>query len=145
MAINKTIKVVASLQEGFQIELKARNFTLYIDQPEAMGGKNVGPNPLEYQLFSLAGCICTIGRIVAKQQHIDLRGMTCEVEGGLNSEVFMGSNKEDRPGFWDLTLVVNVDADMTQEQKEAFIHEVDMRCPVSDSFANTTPLKFVIK
>lgn len=145
MPINKTIKVEANLQEGFQIELKARNFTMYIDQPEAMGGKNVGPNPLEYQLFSLAGCICTIGRIVAKQKNIPLRGLTCEVEGGLNSEVFMGKNKEDRPGFWDFNLVVTVDADMTQEEKEAFIHEVDSRCPVSDTFANTTPLHFVVK
>ena len=99
MAINKTIKVAAELKEGFQIELKARDFTMYIDQPEAMGGKNTGPNPLEYQLFSLAGCICTIAKIVAKQQNIALNGVRCEVEGGLNSEVFMGKNKEDRAGF----------------------------------------------
>ncbi|MBI9048674.1 MAG: OsmC family protein [Anaerolineaceae bacterium] len=145
MAINKTIKVEASLQEGFQIELKARNFTMYIDQPESMGGKNIGPNPLEYQLFSLAGCICTIGKIVAKQQKIILRGLTCSVEGGLNSEVFMGKSNGDRAGFQDMSLVVNVDADMTQEQKEAFIHEVDKRCPVSDTFANVSPLKFVVK
>ena len=145
MAINKTIKVEATLQEAFKIELKARNFTMYIDQPEAMGGTNIGPNPLEYQLFSLAGCICTIGRIVAKQQGIQLRGLSCEVEGGLNSEVFMGKNKEDRAGFQEMTLVINVDADMTQEEKEAFIHEVDGRCPVSDTFANTSPLKFVVK
>ena len=145
MAINKTIKVEATLQEAFKIELKARNFTMYIDQPEAMGGTNVGPNPLEYQLFSLAGCICTIGRIVAKQQGIKLNGLSCAVEGGLNSEVFMGKNKEDRPGFQEMNLVITVDADMTQEQKEAFIHEVDSRCPVSDTFANTSPLKFVIK
>lgn len=145
MAINKNIKVVATLEEGFKIELKARDFTLYIDQPEAMGGTNVGPNPLEYQLFSLAGCIVTIGKIVAKQKNIALKGLSCEVDGGLNAEVFMGKNKEERAGFQEITLVVNVDADLTQEEKEAFIHEVDARCPVSDTFANPSSLKFVVK
>lgn len=105
----------------------------------------LAPIPLNINYFSLAGCICTIGRIVAKQQGIQLRGLSCEVEGGLNSAVFMGKDKEDRPGFQEMTLVVNVDADMTQEEKEAFIHEVDGRCPVSDTFANTSPLKFVVK
>jgi uncharacterized OsmC-like protein len=35
---------------------------------------------------------------------------------------------------------VDVDADMTDEEKTAFIHEVDARCPVSENLLNATPV-----
>ena len=144
MAANKIVKVTAEGKEKFLIELKAGEFTAYIDQPEAMGGDNSAPSPLHYFEWALAGCIVTIGKIVAKQQRIELRGLTCSVEGDLNTAVLMGKSDEDRPGFFGFKLVVNVDADMTLEQKKAFIEEVDARCPISDNILKETPIEFEI-
>jgi uncharacterized OsmC-like protein len=144
MAANKNVKVTAEGKEKFLIELKAGEFTAYIDQPEAMGGDNSAPTPLHYFEWALAGCIVTIGKIVAKQQRIDLRGLTCSVEGGLNTAVLMGKSDEDRPGFLGFKLIVNVDADMTPEQKKAFVEEVDARCPISDNILKETPIEFEI-
>ncbi|MDX9863766.1 MAG: OsmC family protein [Anaerolineaceae bacterium] len=144
MAANKNVKINAVGKEKFLIELTTGEFTAYIDQPEALGGDNSAPSPLHYFLWALGGCIVTIGKIVAKQQRIDLRGMECSVEGGLNSAVLMGKSDEDRAGFMDLKLVVKIDADMTQEEKEAFIEAVDARCPISDNIMNTTPIEFEI-
>ncbi len=93
MAANKNVKVTAEGKEKFLIELKAGEFTAYIDQPEAMGGDNSAPTPLHYFEWALAGCIVTIGKIVAKQQRIDLRGLTCSVEGGLNTAVLNGQER----------------------------------------------------
>ncbi|MCD4672100.1 MAG: OsmC family protein [Anaerolineaceae bacterium] len=145
MASNKFVKITAEGKEKFLIELKAGDFTAYIDQPEAMGGGNTAPTPLHYFLWSLGGCIVTIGKIVAKQQRIELRGLECSVEGGLNTAVFMGKDHEDRAGFEDLTLVVKVDADLTPEQKKAFVEEIDARCPISDNILKSTPIKFEIQ
>lgn len=50
----KNVVVNAVHVNGFTIEARARNHTVTIDQPEAGGGKNCGPNPLEYLFFSLA-------------------------------------------------------------------------------------------
>jgi uncharacterized OsmC-like protein len=30
---------------------------------------------------------------------------------------------------------------MSKEEKEAFVEEIESRCPVSDNIANTTPVK----
>jgi len=38
-----------------------------------------------------------------------------------------------------------IDADMTKEEKEAFLHEVDRRCPVSDNIHNVTQMTFVVE
>jgi uncharacterized OsmC-like protein len=42
-------------------------------------------------------------------------------------------------------VTVKMDADMTKEEKEAFLHEVDLRCPVSDNIHNATPMTFVVE
>lgn len=144
MAINKTVTISAVGQEKFKIKLTADKFTAMIDQPEALGGDDSAPTPLHYFLWALGGCIVTIGKIVAKQQHIDLRGMECTVEGGLNTAVLMGKSDEDRAGFEGFKVVVKIDADMTAAEKQAFLEEVDARCPISDNIFNETPIEFEI-
>ncbi|MBN2322973.1 MAG: OsmC family protein [Spirochaetes bacterium] len=141
----KNVAVEASIKDGFTIETKARSHTLYIDQPEAGGGKDAGPTPLEYLFFSLAGCIATIGKIMAKQRGIDLRGMDVKVEGNLDTAILMGKSNDGRPGFRDIKVIAKIDADMTREEKEKFLEEIDERCPISDNVKNTTPCTFEVE
>ena len=42
-------------------------------------------------------------------------------------------------------LTVNLDADLTPEQKKEFLDEVERRCPVSENTSNTTPVHLVIE
>lgn len=141
----KTISVNAVGGEGFRIDVAARDFNMIVDQPESGGGKNAGPNPLEYTMASLAACMVTIGKIVAKQDRIDLKGMTCKVEGDVHPEVFMGKTTEFRAGFVDIRMELTVDADMTHEEKVAFIEKVERRCPISDALANPSNVHFVVE
>lgn len=144
MSAIKKIQLEAKQVSGFKIEVKARNHVMYVDQPEASGGSNSGPTPLEYQFASLASCIITIGHIVARQQHLALRGIAVEVEGELDTDVFMGRNAEARAGFSGITCHVHVDGDLTQAEKERLIADVDRRCPISDNLQHLTPLMFVV-
>lgn len=136
----KTVVVESKLREKFAIESDIRGHTIVIDQPAAAGGADAGATPLELLFASLAGCIGTIGRIVAMQQRIELRGMDIRVEGELDTDGLLGKPIDDRPGFSGITISVKVDADMTEEEKEVFIHEVDARCPVSENLLNATPI-----
>ena len=145
MAITKTVKVDAKLLEGYKIEMHAGPFTAYIDQPETMGGTNSAPTPLHYQFFALGGCLVTIAKIAAMQKGIELRGLSCEVEGGLNTKVLMGKEADDRAGFQAMKVIMDIDADMTREEKEAFMKEVDARCPISDNLFSATPVEISIK
>jgi len=115
--------------------------TALVDQPEAMGGKNQGPSPLDYVFISLASCLVTIGKIVASQRKIELRGMEVEVSGELNLEVLRGQEKNERAGFTSMVANVKIDADMTDEEKKDFLEEVDRRCPISDNLSHTTPIE----
>ncbi|NMB62128.1 MAG: OsmC family protein [Chloroflexi bacterium] len=144
MATNKTVKVTAKGLEGFLIETKAGAHTAYVDQPPAMGGTDKGPTPLDYVFISLAGCLITIAKIVANQKRIVLRDVSVEVEGELNLEVLRGQDDKDRAGFKSFKASVKIDADLSQEEKQAFIEEVDRRCPISDNLMHTTPVEVVL-
>ena len=140
MAKMKTVGIEAKLDEKFKIEVKAGDHVLYVDQPKTGGGTDAGPTPLEYFFAALAGCIGTVARIVAHQKRIKLNGMDIKVEGACDLETLLGKSRENRAGFQGIKVTLDIDAEMTREEKEAFIHEVDSRCPVSDNIANVTPI-----
>ncbi|HQF63735.1 MAG TPA: OsmC family protein [Anaerolineaceae bacterium] len=141
----KNVSIEAVQVEGFKIETRSRQHIAIVDQPVAGGGTDSGPTPLEYLFVSLAGCIVTIGHIVAKQRQLPVRSISARVEGELDTDVLMGKRSDVRAGFSDIRIHVKIDADMTQAEKEAFLKEVDARCPISDNIHGTTPLNFVVE
>lgn len=134
----KTIKVTANMGSGCAIRADIRDHKVVIDQPQAGGGTNEGPTPLEYFLFSLAGCIGSIGRIAASQQKIDLRGMEIRVEADLNPMGLLGKETDDRVGFQEIRVEAEIDADMSDAEKGAFLDLVCDRCPLHDNIKLAT-------
>jgi len=142
---NKNVSVDAVLVEGFKIEVRSRQHVSIVDQPPAGGGTDAGPTPLEYLFVSLAGCFGTIGQIIAKQRRLHVRGIAVHVDGDLDVDVLMGKRDDIRAGFSTVRVTVKIDADMTREEKEQFVHEIDARCPISDNIINLTPVEFVVE
>jgi len=136
MATTKTVQIEATLGEAFTIESKIRDHTMYVDQPAAGGGADTGPTPLEYLLLSLASCIGSIARIIASQRKLPLRSMTIGVTGELDLDHLLGKSDQGRAGFGELKISVKMDCDMSLEEQKQFLHDVDARCPVSDSLIN---------
>ena len=136
----KTIQIDARLTDRFTVESDVNGHRMYIDQSKRGGGNDMGPSPLEYLFLSLAGCLVTIAKIVAHQRNIEIRDLQVHVEGDLDSDVLLGRRDDIRAGFSDIRVRVDLDADLTQEEKEAFLREVDQRCPISENIANMTPL-----
>ncbi|MDQ5986091.1 MAG: hypothetical protein CSYNP_01809 [Syntrophus sp. SKADARSKE-3] len=144
MAKMKTVSIEAKNTEKFKVEVKAGSHTLYVDQPVAGGGDDEGPNPIEYFFTSLAGCIATVARIIAKQKRIKLNGLDMKIEGDFDTETILGKSKENRAGVTGIHVTLSIDADMTSEEKNAFVEEIESRCPVSDNIACVTPVKIEI-
>lgn len=140
----KTVTISSQIGENFEINLNARNFSLKIDQPAPMGN-DTAPTPLEYFFFALGGCVCTIGRIIAKQKNLPVKSIEVRVEGDLETDVLMGKNTEDRAGFQDIRVFTKIDAPMSKEEKDAFLKEIDSRCPISENITNNSSIKFLIE
>lgn len=133
MAANKVISVSTSMKAGCQVHADIRGHKIVIDQPTQAGGTDEGPTPLEYFLFSLAGCIASIARVAATQQKIEMRSIDIDVDGAMNPAGLLGKPTEDRVGFQTITVKAQIDADLSDEEKANFFQEVCHRCPLDDN------------
>jgi len=134
----KTVAVTTTMGESAMITADIRGHKVVIDQPHAAGGTDEGPTPLEYFLFSLAGCIQSIARIAATQQKLALRHMEVSVKADLNPMGLMGKETDDRVGFQTIDVSVTMDADLSEAEKVAFLDEVCERCPLHDNIRLNT-------
>jgi len=140
-------QVVVEVRQGggFKTECVAGKHRVVIDQPTASGGTDEGPTPLDYQLIALGGCLAAIGRIVANQQQLAIRGIRVAVEGSLHTDRLLGKDVPERVGFASIRATVEVDADLSREEKAKFVKVVDERCPISDNLKHPTRVEVVLK
>ncbi|MEA1994438.1 MAG: hypothetical protein U9N35_08650 [Euryarchaeota archaeon] len=50
------------------------------------------------------------------------------------------SGKNGRAGYQEIDAVVQVETDVSKEELEKWIEEVEKRCPVADNISESTPL-----
>ncbi len=140
----KIVRVQVKQTNGYRTECVAGKHHLVIDQPATAGGTDAGPSPLEYQLMALGGCIAAIGRLIANQRRLAVRGFEMEISGPINTDALLGKSSPDRVGYQSLEVRVKVDADMSHEEKERYLYEIEARCPISENLQNPTPVRIVV-
>lgn len=136
--------VSARSASSTRTDVTARSFTIVVDEPERLGGTDAGPNPLEYELASLAGCLNVTGHLVAREMGFTIEDLSMELSAVLNPARFMGRGDEERAGFKEITVSITVVSDVSQETMESWRHAVEERCPVSDNLANGTRVAVVL-
>ncbi|WP_461862742.1 OsmC family protein [Thermococcus sp.] len=124
---------------------KVRDFDVIVDEPAEIGGTDKGPNPVEYLLVALAGCLNVTIRGIANEKGIIIHSLEFAVEGRLNPEKFQGISKEGRAGFTEVKVSVYLKSDAPKEKLEELIKEVEERCPVTDNLKNSTPVTITLK
>ncbi len=142
MAIS-TLKLEGRIQEGFKTEIKCSH-DFIIDQPKQGGGQDLGPNPMEIFLSSLPACICAIGRIISNQKRLNVRAINVKLEADIDKNFLLGQTEEGRAGFTEIRTFVDIDADMTMEEKQAYLEEIERRCPIADNMINNTTIKAML-
>jgi putative redox protein len=140
----KKIQVEIKQGAGFKTECRAGKHVVIIDQPAPSGGSDEGPTPLDVQLMALGGCVAAIGRIIANQRKLAVRGIAVTVEGDIDTDGLLGKPTASRVGFSAITARVKIDADMSDAEKAQFLHDIDTRCPISENLQNATPVKVVL-
>jgi len=140
----KTVVVDATQVHGLKIETRARHHVIVVDQPPEMGGTDTGPTPLEFLLIALASCLLTVGKVVAQQRGLPVRSLSAHVEGDIDPDGFLGRNPEARIGASQIRVRLQIDGDLSEEEKAAFAREIEARCPISDNLGNPTPIRFEV-
>lgn len=139
-----TFPVDATAETPTRTRVLAREFTIIVDEPPSLDGEDLGPNPVEYVLAGFAGCLNVVGHLVARDLGFTIRKLSIQISGELDPGRLKGATDGPRAGFQSITAKLDLDADITDEQKEAWLRAIEARCPVSDNLANPTPVTLAI-
>ena len=142
---NLTFKVQGISTSPAHFVAKTRKFKLIIDEPEDLGGSNKGPNPVEYILAGLAGCLNVVGHLVAKELDFEIKNLQIEVTGSLNPDNLFGLSNNQRAGFKEINLSLIPDTNASIDTLVKWLEIVKNRCPVKDNLSNNTPVNVSVE
>lgn len=139
-----TFSVSGHSENETKFVAKARQFQIVVDEPPSLGGADEAANPVEYLLASYAGCLNVVGHLVAKEQGLEIGGLSIEIEGDLDPRKFLGISQEERAGYQALTVRLTPDNVLPKHDLDIWLKEVSARCPVSDNLTALTPVELFV-
>lgn len=128
------------LGEGFRSTAKLREHTITIDEPEALGGTDAGPNPVELILAALGSCQEITYRAYAAALDIPLKEVRVEIEGDIDLRGFFAVDESVRPGYGAIRGTVHLVSDASAEDIAKLREIVNSHCPVLDIMSNPVPV-----
>lgn len=121
---------------GQRTEIQARQFEFVVDEPAKLGGTDTGPNPLEYVLGGLQGCLGVVLNTVSNELGYSLDGVEVTTTGTLDLRGFAGVPGVS-PQFQKVDGEVHVRGDLTEEEFTRLIDETERRCPAYNLFKDS--------
>ena len=113
-----------------------RDFNFTIDEPTQLLGVNSAPNPAEYMLGGLAGCMAVTFMTGATAMNIEIDKLELEIDGELDLMGFLGLNDNSNVGFPELKFIFNVKGNGSKEQYNALLERVSKHSPNYNTIKN---------
>ena len=135
----KKVNVLGYANADDQFIVKANNLQVRISKNNS-NPELEGPSPLEYVLAGYAGCINAVGKLVAKEQYLDLKSLQVEISATLSLDQYQGKETNERAGFQVIDVVVKPTSEASLEELQKWISAVKKRCPIHDNLINPTPI-----
>ncbi len=139
-----TFSISGQSENETKFVAQARQFQIVIDEPPELGGADEAANPVGYLLASYAGCLNVVGHLVAKEQGLEIGGLSIDIEGELDPGKFLGLSQKDRAGYQALTARLRPHNQIPKRKLDAWLREVASRCPVSDNLSSETPVELFV-
>jgi uncharacterized OsmC-like protein len=110
-------------------------------EPPVLLGEGEAPNPVEYVLHALAGCLTTSMVYHAAARGIAVGSVTSELEGDLDLQGFLGLDEEVRKGFSVIRVAMRVKSDADVET----LKSLTQFSPVYDIVSKSLPVEVSIE
>jgi uncharacterized OsmC-like protein len=111
-----------------------------MDEPPVLLGNNDGRNPVEYLLVALSGCLTTSLVAHASAKGIEIRGVESRYEGDIDLRGFLGISENVPVGYQKIKVHFKIDADVTNDQKEALVQMAQKYSPVYNTITKSAPV-----
>lgn len=139
LARTKTV-VRAVLEDATSVEITAGAHHLRADEPEAAGGHDSGPSPIQLALGALASCTAVTYRYWSELLDTPISSLAVEVRGEGDLRGFLGLADDLDPAP-TVGMTVHVRGPATSEQYYRLHREVEAHCPVLRLLDQPNPVK----
>jgi uncharacterized OsmC-like protein len=115
-------------------------FELDADEPPLLLGEDRGPNPVEYLLTALAGCVTSAIVYHAAAKGIKLNSVESRLEGDIDLRGFLGLSDDVHRGYEQIRMYFKIDADAPAEKLEEIVKLGPTYSPVYDTITRAVPV-----
>jgi uncharacterized OsmC-like protein len=122
-------------------DTRTEAFTYDADEPAIIAGGDSAPNPVEYILHALAGCLTTSMVYHAAVRDIRIEAIESELEGDLDVRGLFGLSDTVRKGYRNIRVKMRVKSEASAEE----LKELAMYSPVFDIVSNSLPVDLVVE
>lgn len=127
-----------------EVSVDAGRHRFTIDEPAALGGTDLGANPIDHLLAALGACNVITYQVWAQKLGIRLDGVDIELAGDLDIRGFFGIDPDVRPGFQGIEARVTLRGPESPERYVELREAVEAHCPVLDNLTNGVPVTVVV-
>ncbi|HMQ08336.1 MAG TPA: OsmC family protein [Saprospiraceae bacterium] len=117
---------------GQEDESRHTPFILDNDEPDVLLGTDSAPNPVEYILHALAGCLTTSLVYHGAARGIHIESVESTYEGILDLQGFLGINENVRKGYQKINIQFDIKGNMSENEKRELLALGQQYSPVFD-------------
>lgn len=121
--MEEKIAVATIGNDVYRTELKVRKHTVIADEPEDVGGKDLGPRPGDFYRMSLASCTAITLRMYANRKNFDV------------SRIQVSVSSEEGEGKTILHSHIEIKGNLDEAQRKRMI-QIAKLCPVHKVLTN---------
>jgi len=110
------------------------------DEPMFLLGKDNAPNPFEYLLHVLAGCMTTSVVYHAAARGFEIKKVQTSIEGDIDVKRFLDIKTQVRNGFEGMRVSIDIEGNLSEGDKEEILRFSEYS-PILDIISNPVPVK----
>ena len=110
-------------------------------EPPVLLGNDEAPNPVEYLLHALAGCVTTTTVVHAAARGIKIEELSTELEGDIDLQAFLAIDETVPVGFKEIRMKMNIKADCSEEELDNLVKFAEAHSPVCNTVCRPVPVR----
>ncbi len=122
-------------KENFKTVMTAGNHELIADEPEKMGGMDLGPDPYDYLLMSLGSCTVITLRMYAERKEWPVEDVYVELRHFKDHAEDCEDCDDPKARIDKIEKEIIIKGDLSDDQIDRLL-EISKKCPVHRTLLN---------
>ena len=130
--------------ENYKTVMTAGNHELISDEPEKVGGKDLGPDPYDYLLMSLGSCSVITMRMYAERKEWPVEDIYIELRHFKDHAEDCEDCDDPKARIDKIEKEIIIKGDLSDDQIERLL-EISKKCPVHRTLLNDIEIKSTVE